>query len=173
MAPPFEFIERVFLPWIHRMGASVTMTLDRSGFYPAGGGRFRVTITPFERRERLDITERGASLDKRVMARVAGLPRAIAMRELDAANALLGWESERMSSEVLPKDQGPGNVVMIEVGFEHTRELFMAVGERGVRAESVAEKVAREALAWLDAGVPVGEHLADQLLVPMALAGAS
>ncbi len=171
MAPPFEFIERVFLPWVDRMGARVTATLDRSGFYPAGGGRFRVSITPFAKRERVEVGARGALLEKRVVARVAGLPRAIAEREVKVVNELLGWEPERLSPEVLPKDQGPGNVVMIELGFEHTRELFMAVGERGVQAERVAERVAREALAWLDADVPVGEHLADQLLVPMALVG--
>ena len=171
MAPPFEFVDRVFLPWVNRMGANVSATLDRSGFYPAGGGRFRVSITPFARRERVDIEARGALIDKRVVARVAGLPRGIAVRELEAANGLLSWEPESMSPEVLPKDQGPGNVVMIEVGYERSRELFVAVGERGVRAESVAERVAREALAWIDAGVPVGEHLADQLLVPMALVG--
>jgi len=32
--------------------------------------------------------------------------------------------------------------------------------------------VARETKRYLDAGVPVGERLADQLLLPMALAGA-
>jgi RNA 3'-terminal phosphate cyclase (ATP) len=171
MAPPFEFIDRVFLPWVNRMGAHVTATLDRSGFYPAGGGRFRVSITPFATRERVEVTTRGALVERRVVARVAGLPWAIAEREVRAANELLGWAYDRLSPEVLPKDQGPGNVVMVEVGFEHTRELFVAVGERGVPAETVAERVAREALAWLEAEVPVGEHLADQLLVPMALVG--
>jgi RNA 3'-terminal phosphate cyclase (ATP) len=57
------------------------------------------------------------------------------------------------------------------VGCEGAHELFVATGERGVRAETVAERVAKEALDWLAADVPVGEHLADQLLLPMALAG--
>jgi len=42
-------------------------------------------------------------------------------------------------------------------------------GERGVRAETVAENAAREARAYLASDAPVGEHLADQLLLPMAL----
>jgi RNA 3'-terminal phosphate cyclase (ATP) len=49
--------------------------------------------------------------------------------------------------------------------------VFCAFGERGVRAEMVAEKAVAEARRYLDAGVPVGEHLADQVLVPMALGG--
>ena len=55
--------------------------------------------------------------------------------------------------------------------FEHVTEVFSAVGERGVKAEAVAEKAAAAALDYLAAGAPVGEHLADQLLLPLALAG--
>jgi RNA 3'-terminal phosphate cyclase (ATP) len=40
-----------------------------------------------------------------------------------------------------------------------------------VPAERVAERAARAAKRYLAAGVPVGLHLADQLLVPLALAG--
>jgi RNA 3'-terminal phosphate cyclase (ATP) len=50
-------------------------------------------------------------------------------------------------------------------------EVFTALGARGVAAEAVAESAASEAEAYLAAGVPVGEHLADQLLLPLALAG--
>jgi RNA 3'-terminal phosphate cyclase (ATP) len=66
---------------------------------------------------------------------------------------------------------GPGNVVQIEIVSQHVTELFSGFGERGVRAELVAERAAAEAVAYLEAGVPVGEHLADQLLLPLALAG--
>ena len=62
-------------------------------------------------------------------------------------------------------------MLLIEVECEQVTEVFCAFGERGVRAEMVAEKAVAEARRYLDAGVPVGEHLADQLLVPMALAG--
>jgi len=46
MAPPFDFIAEAFLPLIARMGARCTATLERPGFYPAGGGRFTVEVTP-------------------------------------------------------------------------------------------------------------------------------
>lgn len=45
-SPPFEFLANAFLPLLQRMGPVVHASLDRSGFYPAGGGRFRVTIEP-------------------------------------------------------------------------------------------------------------------------------
>jgi RNA 3'-terminal phosphate cyclase (ATP) len=58
-----------------------------------------------------------------------------------------------------------------EIACEHATEVFTGFGEKGVSAEAVARRVADEALAWLAAEVPVGEHAADQLLLPMALAG--
>src|SRR6516225_361743 len=45
-APPFDFLEKAFVPLVNRMGPHVEVELDRHGFYPAGGGRFRVHIQP-------------------------------------------------------------------------------------------------------------------------------
>jgi RNA 3'-terminal phosphate cyclase (ATP) len=42
LAPPFEFIQRSFLPIVRRMGGQVEARLVRHGFYPRGGGRIEV-----------------------------------------------------------------------------------------------------------------------------------
>ena len=65
----------------------------------------------------------------------------------------------------------PGNTVTIEIKSEYISEVFTGFGRRGVRAKIVADRVAKAALRYLDAGVPVCEHLADQLLLPFAIAG--
>ena len=49
--------------------------------------------------------------------------------------------------------------------------VFTGFGERGRAAEEVARQAVAEARSWLLAEVPVADHLADQLLLPMALAG--
>ena len=67
---------------------------------------------------------------------------------------------------------GPGNALLLEIESEHLTEVFSGFGEVGIRAEAVAEQATREARRYLAAGVPVGPHLADQLLVPLTLAGA-
>lgn len=170
MAPPFDFLDRAFLPLIRRMGADVNARLEARGFYPAGGGRFFATIEPTKTLHRIDLLERGEILGRRVVATVSNLPAQIAMRELDAAQRVLGWEREHFRPDV-QKGVGPGNVLTIDVESEHVTEVFSGFGERGVRAETVAERAATEAKAYVEAGVPVGEHLADQLLLPMALAG--
>jgi len=50
LAPPFEFLDRVFLPRLREMGATVTATLERHGTMPKGGGRIVVKIAPSELR---------------------------------------------------------------------------------------------------------------------------
>jgi RNA 3'-terminal phosphate cyclase (ATP) len=169
-APPFDFLVRSFLPQLAKMGAQVTATLERPGFYPAGGGRFTVAIQP-ARLEPLALLARGATRGFAVEAVVAGLSSRIAERELAAIGRALGWERRVMRSTVLSDAHGPGNVVTITLESEHVTEVVTGFGERGVSAETVAERVAKEATRYLATDAPVGEHLADQLLLPMALAG--
>lgn len=171
LAPPFDFLDLAFLPLLRRMGARVEATLEAHGFYPAGGGRLKVAVEPAASLSRRDLLERGEIRGRRVVAAVADLPASIAMRELAAARAVLGWEEACFRPSVIKGAAGPGNVLTIVIESEHVTEVFVGFGEKGVRAEAVAEQAARSAQAYLEAGVPVGEHLADQLLLPMALAG--
>jgi RNA 3'-terminal phosphate cyclase (ATP) len=60
---------------------------------------------------------------------------------------------------------------MIEIERAGGREVVTGHGEKGLRAELVAERACTEAARYVASDAPVGEHLADQLLLPMALAG--
>jgi RNA 3'-terminal phosphate cyclase (ATP) len=170
LAPPFEFLDRAFLPLLARMGAKVSVALEARGFYPAGGGRLRVEVEPAPLGG-LDLLERGEVVRREVVALVANLPGAIAKREIDTIVGVLGWPRSAGRVEQVKGSPGPGNVVNIVVESEHVTEVFTGFGEKGVRAELVGERAAAEARAYLAAGVPVGEHLADQLVLPMALGG--
>ncbi len=175
-APPFDFLARVFLPLVARMGPRVEAVLERPGFYPAGGGRIVITIEPAASKTLapLVLDTRGDTVTRRVVAIIANLDPRIGHRELQAARGRLGWEDGSADFEVRMMDQsnGPGNVLLIEIGSTHVTEMFAEFGERGVRAEQVAHKAVRDVRRYLTANVPVGSHLADQLLVPMAIAGA-
>jgi RNA 3'-terminal phosphate cyclase (ATP) len=171
-APPFDFLSRTFLPLLARMGARVTADLERCGFYPAGGGRFTVRLEPVTALAPLELLERGTVRSIVARATVAGgLPESIAVRELAIVRERLGLE--RVDARVVEekRSHGPGNVVTVDVESEHVTEVFTGFGERGVRAESVADRVAQEVARYLHARVPVATHLADQLLIPLALAG--
>lgn len=172
-APPYEFIIKTFLPLLGRMGARVTAGLERYGFYPPGGGRFNARIEPASQLNPLDLLTRGAISARRARALVVKLPPTVGERELGVVAARLGW-GERAGDELRVETSqnaiSPGNVLTLEIESEHLTEIFTGIGERGVRAETVAERAAEEARAYLETDAPVGEHLADQLLIPFALA---
>ncbi|MHC5038992.1 MAG: RNA 3'-terminal phosphate cyclase [Planctomycetota bacterium] len=170
-APSFDFLAKTFLPLIERMGVKVTAELERPGFFPAGGGRFRVSIEPVPELRPIRLLERGSIREVRARAQVARLPRHIAEREVRRVQTGLELDAGSVSIEELPAPFGPGNVLLIEIESDALTEVVTGFGKRGVKAEIVAKKAIKEARRYLDAGVPVGEHLADQILLPLALAG--
>jgi RNA 3'-terminal phosphate cyclase (ATP) len=170
-APPFDFLARTFLALLERMGPAVRVQLERYGFYPAGGGRFCAEIQPSPL-QGLHLVERGEIISRRVTALVVNLPRHIAQREVDTAGAILNWGPECLTIEDSRNSPGPGNIVTVEIGSPEVTEIFSAFGQLGVSAEAVATEAARDAREYLASRAVAGEHLTDQLLLPMALAGA-
>ncbi|MEO8663469.1 MAG: RNA 3'-terminal phosphate cyclase [Bryobacteraceae bacterium] len=170
-APPYHFLDRTFLPLVERMGPVIKTQLERYGFYPAGGGRFCAHIHPVKVLHPLNLGLRGEITSRRVIAIVANLPRHIALREVQTAAALLDWGPESHVIEGTRDSAGQGNIAMIEIGSVDVTEIFTAFGKLGVEAEKVAAEAAREARDYLASDAAVGEHLTDQLLLPMALAG--
>jgi RNA 3'-terminal phosphate cyclase (ATP) len=65
---------------------------------------------------------------------------------------------------------GPGAALFLETEYEHVTIGFSALGERGKPAERVAEEACEELLIHHGSAEPFDRHLADQLLVPMAMA---
>lgn len=169
-APPFDFLDRVFLPMVNRMGPTVTAVLETPGFYPAGGGRFRVDVQPAAQLASIELLDRGPEIGRSARAIVSDVPEHVADRELSYLAQRLGWPTENLRPEVIHGGPGPGNVVMIEIDFEHVTELVTGFGARDRRAEGVADSVLQEYRRYAASTAPVGEHLADQLVVPMALA---
>lgn len=170
-APPFDFLARSFLPVLARMGASVTATLERPGFAPVGGGRVRVAIAPTPALPPLDLCHRGAVRRQVARALVAGLPAHIGERELAVVKQELGWSQDQLRLELVPEARGPGNALILELESAEVTEVCTAFGRQGLPAEQVAAQAVQEAREYLTAEVPVGRHLQDQLLLPLALAG--
>jgi RNA 3'-terminal phosphate cyclase (ATP) len=169
MAPPLDFLTKSYLPLVNRLGPTVEAHLVRPGFYPAGGGEFTVHIQPAPQLGRLELLARGEITARRVRALVANLPRHIAERECRTIAQETGWDADCFTVEEIQGARGPGNVVMIELEAEHVTEVFTAFGRLGIRAEDVAKDALCQAEEYLAAGVPVGKHLADQLMLPLGI----
>lgn len=170
-APPFDFLAKTFVPLVRRMGAALELSLDAHGFYPAGGGRFTVSIEPCRTLAPLTLHQRG-DVSVRARGLVASLPNKIAKRELSVVRQRLSLERTQCVVEAIENSVGPGNILLIEIASADVTEVITGFGMKGVTSEEVASKACAEAEAYLAADVPVGSHLADQLLIPLALAGA-
>ena len=172
MAPPFHFIARSFAPPVAAMGVGIDLTLNRHGFYPAGGGEFNAHITPSVALLPLRLNTRGALLNCYAESVVAGVPGHVAQRELDTVSDMLGWRDGQLRHRGLPADQGPGNALLLTLEYASVTEVITAFGDKAVSAETVAKRAVEAARGYQSRTSPVGEYLADQLLLPMALAGA-
>lgn len=172
-APPADFLMRVWQPLMQRMGVDMDIELLRHGFYPAGGGEIRASVRPVSGLQAISLCERGKSEAARATAIIAGVPGDVAKRELAALAELLTPECGEIEQLIrgLSFREGPGNALLLEMPSENVNELFMALGEKGLASEAVARLVAKEVRHYINSGAPVGEHLADQLLLPFALAG--
>lgn len=170
MAPSADFLSRCFLPLLRRMGATTALSLKQYGFYPAGGGELELSISPC-RLQPITLLERGAMQPVVAEALVASIAGDVAQRELAVVARRLQLSAAQLQQRSLRAGVGPGNVLMITLPSEHLTEVITEYGARGVTAEAVAERACRAALHYLKHNVVVGEHLADQLLLPMALTG--
>jgi len=170
-APPFDFLAKTFIPLLNRLGPNVVLKPERYGFYPAGGGRFTAEINPCSAISPVQWIGRDEVTHRRGVAIVANLARSIAQREIDTLGHMLGWGPECFEIIETKDSPGPGNVVMIEVGTPSITEVFTGFGRLGATAEHVASEAAGVARSYLSSRAFAGEYLADQLLVPLALAG--
>jgi len=171
MSPPFHFLQRAFIPLVTRMGAEVDLQLNRFGFYPAGGGEITATIKPSTRLIPLHLEGRGERVKAYAESYFAALPAHIAERELAVVKQKLTWSDEHLLLREINRNQGPGNVLLITFEHEQVTEVFTGFAERGVAAEVVAKGAVSQAQKYLASTAVVDSYLADQLLLPMALAG--
>lgn len=169
LAPPFEALAHAYLPLVGRMGPHVSLRLQRHGFYPVGGGRILAEITPADRLQGIELVDGVTWTRRDVRAFVAKLPRTIAERECDTIAQLSGWPAESFCVVETLNSLSPGNFVLVTLTSDVVTDVFSGIGQRGVRAEVVAERVWHEVNAFLKNGAPVGPHLADQLVLPLAI----
>lgn len=167
-APPFEFLQESFLPVLKKIGADIEFILERPGFYPRGGGRIRMNIKP-SKLDALDLEDRGPIQSKRFFALSAGLPPAVADRQMRVARDRLSLGRDDVERIDHPEAFGPGNVTLVVQRFLNITSVFSGFGEARSRPEEVAEQAIGPSLRYLESKGCVDEHLADQLLVPMAM----
>ncbi|WP_255148955.1 RNA 3'-terminal phosphate cyclase [Halorarius halobius] len=173
-SPPVDYLRRVKLPMLRASGWGAALDVGRRGFYPVGGGEVTLSLHPCEPSP-LDLTARGDRTGARVYA----------VESIDLADADVGQRLARTTVEGLEADgwdvverrvttadaDSPGAAVVARLDYDGGVAGVSGLGEKGVPAEEVAEAAVEAAAAFEAGSGAVDAHLADQLVVPVALAG--
>ena len=168
MAPSVDFIQHCFVPALRLMNIQISTELKTYGFFPVGGGEWTATIEPISSVTPLKLVERGEIQQSAVVTQ-ANLERHIAERELQQVQKRLGLDDAALSINEVTAPC-PGNILSIILKqADGTAELIDSIGRIGLPAERVADNAINEAKRYLRSTAVVGEHLCDQLLLPMAL----
>lgn len=175
-SPPFDYLQQVWLPALAKLGIAADMELRRSGWYPAGEGEFHAVISGLSPQERgrlrpLTLFERGPLQSVTGRAIAANLPLRVARRMAGAARELLkSCGIDAAIDMETTKAACPGAGVFLTAHYRGVAGGFSALGERGKPAERVGEEVAQALIAHWRSGAALDRHLADQVLLPLALA---
>jgi len=170
-SPPFPYIKHVFLPMVWKMGLRAEVELNRYGWYPAGGGEIVVKIRAASRLARITLTERGQLRQAWGIAAVSNLPSHIAQRMANRAiNVLKSKGIPARIEAARVEATGPGAGIFLFTEYDHSLAGFTAYGRKGLPSEQVAGTACEDLVAHYHSEAAIDPHLADQLVLPAALA---
>jgi RNA 3'-terminal phosphate cyclase (ATP) len=169
-APTIDYFTDLHAAVLRRFGAGIAVEIRRRGYYPQGGGEVAVTVNASRLRP-LDLAEGGMERACGIVSCSSGLPSHVAERQAQSAADPIAAKTGRTCTVRIERQQGPstGSSCTVWSGAHGA----CALGRRGLPAEQVGGTAARELLDSLSTGAQVDVHLADQLLVYLALAGGS
>jgi RNA 3'-terminal phosphate cyclase (ATP) len=172
-SPPVEYLEAVYFPALRKAGVDIEMAYGSAGFYPRGGGEIEVKIGGSGVIQPLDWRERGALNELRAFIVTSNLPAHVAQRGAEVVERALKAIGRKAVIEKREKPSpGPGAAVVLAAQCERGGAAFSAIGELRKPMEKVAAAPTPEFLRWWKSGASCDEHLADQLVLPLAFAGA-
>ena len=161
---------------VARLGFAPRFELVRAGFYPPGGGEVQAEVDPLARAPSRSCWRSAGALrrDPRALRRGARSRATCAQRQREAARERpVGGAAPGVAWEVVDAPRGLARVVPAAGGgVRDGRAAFGFLGERGLRAGGRWATAPRaRCCKFLDGEGAVDPHLADQLAVPLALAG--
>jgi RNA 3'-terminal phosphate cyclase (ATP) len=171
-SPPIHYLQKVYLPTLAHLGVQVAVELEQWGWYPRGGGRVICHVQGTARPlSPLQLIKRGGLRRITGISATSNLPAHISQRQRDRAVKLLRSRGFVPEIEIVDAPSpGPGTCVFLLAEFKRVLVGFTGYGRLRKPAEKVAEEAARAFLAYQRSGGAVDRYLADQLILPLALA---
>jgi RNA 3'-terminal phosphate cyclase (ATP) len=172
-APSFDDLARSYFPALRRVGIDITGELTCFGWYPVGGGELVCNIAGRSGRalRSMEMTRRGSL--QRIFGRTiaANLPAHIPQRMADRARSSLsglGVAVEVEQQLVSAACAGAGIFLVAE--YDGWPASFSAYGRLGTPSEAVADRAIAALREHHASQAAIEVHLADQLLLPLAIA---
>ena len=166
-SPTIDYLEQVLFRVLARHGAKIRTEILKRGYYPEGGGEVRVTVGPSKIAPIAFPEEKPGPCG--IISCSSNLPDHVAERQAAAAGKLLAARLGAPCEVRIDRRQGvsTGSSCTAWVGAKGG----IGLGKRGLPADRVGEMAARALLDEAGRGGQVDSHLADQLLIFLALAG--
>jgi RNA 3'-terminal phosphate cyclase (ATP) len=171
-SPCFHYLKDVFLLALGEMGGPLSMEIERWGWYPKGGGKVTAEISPASGFHAIEMVSRGKTEDINVLSAVSNLPMSIGERQREQVSKRFKAGSFQAAQIELASARSPGTgtLVFVRPKFEKGWAGFTSLGKKGKRAENVADDACSEFFEFMGSEATVDAHLADQLVLYMALA---
>jgi RNA 3'-terminal phosphate cyclase (ATP) len=167
-SPTIDYLLRVVLPAFGEFAVRSTLSCERRGYHPRGGGIAVLKTVP-GKLQRVDLSpSKFGSVDG--ISHSSNLPEHVARRQAEAAREILkgaGYRAKIGCEATNLPSTGSG------ITLWSGRKGASALGERGLPAEKVGAMAAEEMVAELGSKAAVDRHLSDQLVPYLALAGGS
>jgi RNA 3'-phosphate cyclase len=163
-SPPAHYLAHVFLPALGEMGARVEMSLGRWGWYPRGGGEIKLTVEPAAHLSPVQWTAPTAASRFQALSAASGVPAHVPARQAQRLKERLG--ADFRVTELPAAGRDPGSFVFIW----GPGGGFGALGARGKPAQKVADEAADAFLNYIGCQAALDRHLADQIVLYLALA---
>lgn len=173
-SPTMGYYRGVKLPLLRRHGLAAALDHDRAGFYPAGGGTATLRLWPSSM-EPLSLSDRGAFEGTRIHSKASMDLADREVAERQAAAAAEGLREAGLDpverTVAYAETDSPGSALAVRADYGSAIAGFDALGERGKPAEDVAAEAVAAAREFADGTAAVDGHMADQLVVFLALVG--
>ncbi|MBN1563972.1 MAG: RNA 3'-phosphate cyclase [Anaerolineae bacterium] len=170
-SPAGHYVRDVYVPVLLSMGIDAQVYMNCYGWTPEGGGTIEAQTAGNGELIGLDKRERGRI--ERVFGTAIGcnLPSHIPQRIANRAVNLLGeFDAPVDIRPQRTRSISTGAGIFLAAEYTNGRGGFGVIGRKGMPSEAVAEKAITSLLQFHDSSAAVDRHLADQLILPMALA---
>ena len=170
-SPSVHYLQKVFIPMAARFGFEGSIQLNRWGWYPKGGGEAIARVQPSANWSGVQLGHRGKLQAIHGISAASNLPEHIINRQHNQiVKRLARFDSSVNIERVKGESIGRGTLVFLMAEFENVQAGFSAIGVRGKRAEAVADEAYQALADFLKSDAAIEPYLADQLILPMALA---